>query len=319
MTFDHPTAAAITALLLTMRGGSSRVALAADVSVDGSSIASWDSGGSYPGSEWLGQQPVAIAAIAAATPVAPACGDAPQAVPVERWDADQYVSAANKDAAKLETRFGAFVAGAELFDAAAFNVSRCGRDPGLHCISQSGLSLRALISSPAPKCDLKTEGPPLSWKDSLAVVLIMLLTAKKDPVKSRIDAVQPIIFVCRLHVSAPVACACDTRQRKAVTRHLFVCNATPRAASPPVHVRRPEAVYMDAQQRLLLMHAAEALSALPHAESAAAATSVMVGIGTVDYTAMVAHLGNSLYAASGAASKQHAGRTTIGLYSWRSN
>ncbi len=76
---------------------------------------------------------------------------------------------------------------------------------------------------------------------------------------------------------------------------------------------------MDAQQRLLLMQAAEALSALPHAESAAAATSVMVGIGTVDYTAMVAHLGNSLYAASGAASEHHACSTTNGVHSWRSN
>ncbi len=145
VTFDHPTAAAITALLLTMRDGNSRLPLAADMSVDGSSIASWDSGSSYPGSEWSGQQPVAIAAIAAAMPMAPACGDAPQAVPVERWDADHYVSAANKDATKLETRFGAFVAGAELFDAAAFNVSRCGRDPALHCSSQPGPSLRAFI------------------------------------------------------------------------------------------------------------------------------------------------------------------------------
>lgn len=57
---------------------------------------------------------------------------------------------------------------------------------------------------------------------------------------------------------------------------------------------------MDAQQRLLLERTAEALSTAPHFESAAEPTSVMVGIGTVDYTSVAAHLGNSLYAASGA-------------------
>lgn len=57
---------------------------------------------------------------------------------------------------------------------------------------------------------------------------------------------------------------------------------------------------MDAQQRLLLERTAEALSSAPHSESAAKPTSVMVGIGTVDYTSVAAHLGNSLYAASGA-------------------
>lgn len=57
---------------------------------------------------------------------------------------------------------------------------------------------------------------------------------------------------------------------------------------------------MDAQQRLLLEHSARALAqAAAAGDAAAAATSVMVGIGTIDYTAVSAHLGNSLYAASG--------------------
>ena len=67
--------------------------------------------------------------------------------------------------------------------------------------------------------------------------------------------------------------------------------------------RRPEAVFMDAQQRLLLEHSAQALAEASAAGGVDTAlqTSVMVGIGTVDYTAMSAHLGNSLYTASGAA------------------
>ncbi len=67
-----------------------------------------------------------------------------------------------------------------------------------------------------------------------------------------------------------------------------------------VILRRPEAVHMDAQQRLLLEHAAAALAGAPAADVGAERTSVMVGIGTIDYTAVSAHLGNSLYAASGA-------------------
>jgi acyl transferase domain-containing protein len=58
---------------------------------------------------------------------------------------------------------------------------------------------------------------------------------------------------------------------------------------------------MDAQQRLLLEHSAQVLASASTADGKElnVRTSVMVGIGTVDYTAMSAHLGNSLYAASG--------------------
>ena len=58
---------------------------------------------------------------------------------------------------------------------------------------------------------------------------------------------------------------------------------------------------MDAQQRLLLEHSAQALAngSTAGGKELDVRTSVMVGIGTVDYTAMSAHLGNSLYAASG--------------------
>ena len=56
---------------------------------------------------------------------------------------------------------------------------------------------------------------------------------------------------------------------------------------------------MDAQQRLLLERSFEALaaaSALTHAQR----TAVFVGIGTVDYVTMSAHLGVGMYVASGA-------------------
>lgn len=66
---------------------------------------------------------MAIAAVSALLPAVTASGDAPRLVPLERWDADSAI-VSGKSSARLETRFGAFVAGAELFDAAAFNVSR---------------------------------------------------------------------------------------------------------------------------------------------------------------------------------------------------
>lgn len=67
---------------------------------------------------------------------------------------------------------------------------------------------------------------------------------------------------------------------------------------------RPEAVRMDAQQRLLLERAWEALAAASPAgrapdQDAAADTAVLVGIGTVDYTSMSAHLGVGIYTATG--------------------
>ncbi len=67
---------------------------------------------------------MAIAAVAATLPSAAASGDAQRLVPLERWDVDHFVSSDEKSSSRLETRFGGFVAGAELFDAVAFNVSR---------------------------------------------------------------------------------------------------------------------------------------------------------------------------------------------------
>ena len=57
---------------------------------------------------------------------------------------------------------------------------------------------------------------------------------------------------------------------------------------------------MDPQQRLLLQHAWEALSVLPATQGSL--TSVAVGIGTVEYTALAAHKGNSIFVATGACS-----------------
>ena len=42
-------------------------------------------------------------------------GDAPRVVPVHRWDVDGATTAA---------RFGSFIENADMFDAAAFNISR---------------------------------------------------------------------------------------------------------------------------------------------------------------------------------------------------
>ena len=55
---------------------------------------------------------------------------------------------------------------------------------------------------------------------------------------------------------------------------------------------------MDAQQRLLLERGLEALHA-PAGTAPDARTAVVVGIGTVDYTSMSAHLGVGIYVATG--------------------
>ena len=63
---------------------------------------------------------------------------------------------------------------------------------------------------------------------------------------------------------------------------------------------RPEAIHLDGQQRLLLEQAFETLSASPAAAAGAAlSTAVIVGIGTVEYNTIAAHLGNGIYVATG--------------------
>ena len=63
---------------------------------------------------------------------------------------------------------------------------------------------------------------------------------------------------------------------------------------------RPEAIHMDAQQRLLLDRSWEVLQAGHQLDaSSAGATAVFVGIGTVEYTAMASHLGIGIYMATG--------------------
>ena len=57
---------------------------------------------------------------------------------------------------------------------------------------------------------------------------------------------------------------------------------------------------MDAQQRLLLERSHEALAAAPAPPGGPQRTAVFVGIGTVDYVTMSAHLGVGMYVASGA-------------------
>ena len=56
---------------------------------------------------------------------------------------------------------------------------------------------------------------------------------------------------------------------------------------------------MDAQQRLLLESAQEALSQGVSATGSATRTAVMVGITSPDYEAMSTHLSVGIYAASG--------------------
>ncbi len=73
-------------------------------------------------SELGDQRVVAVTAMASMLPIMLG-GDGCRPVPLERWDVDSYRSGANK----LETRFGAFVAAADCFDAAAFSISRQAR------------------------------------------------------------------------------------------------------------------------------------------------------------------------------------------------
>ena len=67
------------------------------------------------------RKPVAIAAMVATHPAAPASGDAPLPIPLGRWDVEDYP---NKASSRQQSRFGSFVHRAEYFDAAAFNISR---------------------------------------------------------------------------------------------------------------------------------------------------------------------------------------------------
>jgi len=61
---------------------------------------------------------------------------------------------------------------------------------------------------------------------------------------------------------------------------------------------RPEAIAMDPQQRLLLERSWEALQQAPSVQEGSN-TSVIIGIGTVDYTGMASHLGVGIYVATG--------------------
>ena len=56
-----------------------------------------------------------------AAPAAARTASPPAAVPLERWDADVFAAVSPN---ALEARFGSFVAGAQLFDASAFAISR---------------------------------------------------------------------------------------------------------------------------------------------------------------------------------------------------
>ena len=66
------------------------------------------------------QLAVAITTVAAMLPTQE--HDAPRRVPLDRWDIEDVQRCSP---VALEARFGAFVKDAELFDGAAFSISRC--------------------------------------------------------------------------------------------------------------------------------------------------------------------------------------------------
>ena len=93
---------------------------------------------------------VGITAIAALLPIDE--HDAPRPVPLERWDIEDVQ---RSSPVALEARFGAFVKDADLFDGAAFSVSRCGL---LQCHSQSIMSGLLAMNASSVMCSGPEEG-----------------------------------------------------------------------------------------------------------------------------------------------------------------
>ena len=131
VTLDYPTIATLASYLASTTAALAGSATAADAPAVSDSEGSWSDGysESVAGSLALAELPpaplVTVAAVSGTLPGSSSLAlipeDAPAVVPLERWDVDGFARVSPN---ALEARFGSFVAGAQLFDAAAFNISR---------------------------------------------------------------------------------------------------------------------------------------------------------------------------------------------------
>lgn len=102
-------------------------------------------------------------------------------------------------------------------------------------------------------------------------------------------------------ISAGVKCIASMAQAWS-----FSVSAAPTSIPDGNLLSRPEAIFMDPQQRLLLEHTMEVTRSA--GKPFTAQTSVMVGIGTVDYVGLSGLLPLSMYFATGGANSVAAGR-----------
>lgn len=106
VTFDYPSVAALAEYISAQGPRHAQLEVANPDSID------------FLIPETASKHLVGVTSTAAKLPVVVSGNDASRTVPLARWDVEENCSKA------LESRFGSFVAEAEVFDAAVFNISR---------------------------------------------------------------------------------------------------------------------------------------------------------------------------------------------------